>query len=172
MTGDDLPVSKPCILADDECYNCEWSTELYVPEAFDEYVKAWFAIKVIAKEFGLGAMDGFQFNMSVGYDLDGIKTGKIDTFIEGLKDAGETKVFKECSEWLENSAGLFRNFKAEDVKTVSPHVCNLPPYPLFTDVLLRKLKEFKPNIFLRRKKSILSSNAIPHCSGLNMQGRH
>lgn len=124
LDGDDLPVSKPCILADDECYNCEWSTELYVPEAFDEYVKAWFAIKVIAKEFDLGAMDGFLFNMSVGYDLDGIKTEKIDTFIEGLKDAGETAIFKECSEWLENNAELFRNFKAEDVKTISPHVCN------------------------------------------------
>ena len=31
LDGEDLPVSKPCILADDECYNCEWSTELYVP---------------------------------------------------------------------------------------------------------------------------------------------
>ena len=28
LDGEDLPVSKPCILADDECYNCEWSTEL------------------------------------------------------------------------------------------------------------------------------------------------
>ena len=26
IDGEDLPVSKPCILADDECYNCEWST--------------------------------------------------------------------------------------------------------------------------------------------------
>ena len=67
-------LSKPCIKADDECYNCEWSTELYVPQAFDEYVKAWFACKVLAKEFGLGSPEGFQFNMSVGYDLDGIKT--------------------------------------------------------------------------------------------------
>lgn len=28
LDGEDLPVNKPCILADDECYNCEWSTEL------------------------------------------------------------------------------------------------------------------------------------------------
>ena len=50
LDGEDLPVSKPCIKADDECYNCEWSTELYVPQAFDEYVKAWFACKVLARE--------------------------------------------------------------------------------------------------------------------------
>ena len=28
LDGDDLPVEKPCIRAEDECYNCEWSTEL------------------------------------------------------------------------------------------------------------------------------------------------
>lgn len=93
LDGEDLPVSKPCIKADDECYNVEWSTELYVPQAFNEYVKAWFACQVMAKEFGLGAMDGFQFNMSVGYDLAGIQTEKVNSFIEGMKDASGTEVF-------------------------------------------------------------------------------
>lgn len=76
IDGEDLPVSKPCILADDEGYNVEWSTELTVSQAFEEYVKAWFAIKLIAKEYGIGQMDGFIFNMSVGYDLEGIQTKK------------------------------------------------------------------------------------------------
>ena len=40
LDGEDLPVSKPCIDARDECYNVEWSTELRVQEAFEEYVKA------------------------------------------------------------------------------------------------------------------------------------
>ena len=71
MDGEELSkcVSKPCITAADECYNCEWSTELYVPQAFAEYVKAWFACKLLAKELELGDPDGFVFNMSVGYDL-------------------------------------------------------------------------------------------------------
>ena len=36
MDGADLAacISRPCIIAGDECYNCEWSTELYVPQAF------------------------------------------------------------------------------------------------------------------------------------------
>jgi putative selenate reductase len=36
MDGADLAacVNRPCILANDECYNCEWSTELYVPQAY------------------------------------------------------------------------------------------------------------------------------------------
>lgn len=76
MDGEELSkcVNKPCIVAQDECYNCEWSTELEVPQAFAEYVKAWFACHLIAREYGLGSPDGFVFNMSVGYDLEGIKS--------------------------------------------------------------------------------------------------
>ena len=81
LDGEDLPVAKPCINAADECYNVEWSTELRVPQAFGEYVKAWFALKLLSRELNLGASDGFQFNMSVGYDLAGIQSEKIDTFI-------------------------------------------------------------------------------------------
>lgn len=124
LDGEDLPVSKPCIKADDECYNVEWSTELYVPQAFDEYVKAWFACQVMAVEFGLGAMDGFQFNMSVGYDLAGIKTEKIDRFIEGMKDASETAVFKECRQWLLENLNRFSHLTREDVESISPNICN------------------------------------------------
>ncbi len=124
IDGDDLPVAKPCIKADDECYNVEWSTELYVPQAYDEYLKAWFALKVISKEFGLGAMDGFQFNMSVGYDLAGIKLPKLDKFIEELKDASQTPIFKECQQWLLDNLNLFQNLTKEDVLSISPEVCN------------------------------------------------
>ena len=105
MDGAELSacVSKPCILAGDEGYNCEWSTELYVPQACAEYIKAWVACRLLAKELGLGSPDGFVFNMSVGYDLDGIKSEKINTFIESMKDAAETEIFRECIAWsLEN----------------------------------------------------------------------
>ena len=124
IDGDDLPVSKPCIGGDDEFYNVEWSTELYIPQAMDEYIKAWIAIHVIAKEFNLGAMDGFQFNMSVGYDLDGIRSTKIDTFIEGLKDAGQTRIYQESMTWLKEHAGLFKHFKQGDLAAISPEVSN------------------------------------------------
>ncbi len=124
IDGEDLPVNKPCIKADDECYNCEWSTELYVPQAFDEYVKAWFACKVLAKEMELGAADGFQFNMSVGYDLEGIKLPKVDNFIEGMKDASETSVFKECRQWLLDNIERFEKVEAEDVEAITANICN------------------------------------------------
>ena len=124
IDGEDLPVNKPCIKADDECYNCEWSTELYVPQAFDEYVKAWVACKVLAKEMELGAEDGFQFNMSVGYDLEGIKLPKVDRFIEGMKDASETEIFKECRSWLLENLDRFDKVTGEDVEAITANICN------------------------------------------------
>ena len=98
MDGRDLAacVPKPCILAADEGYNCEWSTELEVRQAFEEYVKAWFVIHVIAREFGLGRQDGIVFNLSVGYNLEKIKGEKVDRFIDGMKDASGTPIFEEC----------------------------------------------------------------------------
>ena len=90
MDGDELAacVNRPCIWAKDEGYNCEWSTELEVPDAMDEYIKAWKVLKVISEKYGLGDPDGFVFNMSVGYTLDGIKSPKITAFLDGMRDAG------------------------------------------------------------------------------------
>lgn len=123
LDGEDLPVSKPCIDARDECYNVEWSTELRVPEALDEYVKAWFALKLISRELGLGEPDGFMFNMSVGYDLEGIKSEKIDAFIEGLKDASNTNIWNECRSWALENLDRFSEIDGDYVRGVSPRVC-------------------------------------------------
>lgn len=98
MDGEELAacVPRPCILANDEGYNQEWSTELTVPQAMDEYIKAWCALKVLSKVYGFGDPNGFVFNMSVGYDLEGIKGDKVNTYIEGMKDATKTAIFGEC----------------------------------------------------------------------------
>ena len=123
LDGEDLPVSKPCIDARDECYNVEWSTELRVAEALEEYIKAWFAIKLISVEFGLGSADGFMFNMSVGYDLEGIRSPKIDSFIEGLKDASATKVWGECREWAMANIPRFSRIDAGYIESISHKIC-------------------------------------------------
>ena len=120
MDGAELAacVPRPCILAADEGYNQEWSTELEIPQARDEYIKAWCALKILSKVYGLGDPDGFVFNMSVGYDLDGIKGEKVNTYIDNMMDASETKQFKECL------AVLTELFPAEKdfIASISPRV--------------------------------------------------
>lgn len=124
MDGEELAkcVAKPCITAGDECYNCEWSTELYVPQAYDEYVKAWFACKLLAKELGLGDPDGFVFNMSVGYDLAGIQSEKIDRYIEGMKDASGSEIWRTCMDWTLSNLSFFEQVDAAYVKAISARV--------------------------------------------------
>ena len=126
---DSLEIEKPCIDIPDEGYNTEWSTEFSVPEAFDEYVKGWFLIHVLNKMLGLSQLDerGFVFNMSVGYDLEGIKSPKIDGFIEGLKDATNTDIFKECMRDLKSAieAGTIPNISdASFAESISPNISN------------------------------------------------
>lgn len=124
LDGEDLPVSKPCILAKDEGYNVEWSTELTVPDALNEYIKAYFVLNILSKELGLGAPDGFAFNMSVGYDLEGIRSPKIDSFIENMKDASRTAVWMECRDYLVKHLDAFKSIDASFVDAISPSVCS------------------------------------------------
>jgi putative selenate reductase len=126
---DTLDIEKPCIEATDEGYNTEWSTELTVPQAFEEYVKGWFLLHMLGKMLGLTKSEdrAFIFNMSVGYDLKGIKETKIDNFIEGLKDASNNPVFLECKKVFKEAiaAGDIPGIKdPEFVETISPNISN------------------------------------------------
>ncbi len=83
--NDSLDIEKPCIDALDEGHNTEWSTELSLADAREEYLRGWIAIKLLASTFSR-APGCYLFNASVGYTLDGIKGAKVDAFIEGLRN--------------------------------------------------------------------------------------
>lgn len=121
MDGAELSacIARPCIKADDEGYNCEWSTELTVPQAMTEYIHAYVAIKILSKRWGLGDPNGFLFNMSVGYDLAGIQTPKMDAFINSLKNASRVPAFTEA---LETAAQMLPDM-AEYIAAIDPHIC-------------------------------------------------
>ncbi|MEA2095187.1 MAG: putative selenate reductase subunit YgfK [Candidatus Cloacimonadota bacterium] len=126
---DELDIEKPCIEAGDEGYNTEWSTELTVNQAYAEYIKAWFLVHLMNEMFGLSKINerAFIFNMSVGYDLKGIKSPKIDNFIEELKDASKNKVFQQCKTELKETikAGKISNITdPKFVETISPKISN------------------------------------------------
>ena len=124
MDGEELrkAVARPCINAEDEGYNVEWSTELTVPEAFEEYVKAWFLCHVFAREFGITGGCDFIFNMSVGYSLEGIQSEKINTFIEGMKNARNTEAWNRCYSYLAHNIASFKVFTQMDLDAISPAV--------------------------------------------------
>ncbi len=165
MDGRELAacVAKPCIKSDDEGYNCEWSTELEVREALHEYINAWMALHFVAKEYGLGSTDGFQFNISVGYDLEGIKGDKVNTFIDSIMEAKDTETFKEAKKVLLDHVSEFKHVTKEDIEAIPSNICNsatistlhgCPPDEI-ESIAMYLLTEKKINTFVKCNPTLL-----------------
>ncbi len=90
QTLDELEVTKPCIDMEDEGYNCEWSQELKIKDSFDEYLNAWILIHILKHKFGWDSSElGVIFNMSVGYNLEGILKPNIQWFFDKMNNCSE-----------------------------------------------------------------------------------
>ncbi|MGD2051178.1 MAG: FAD-dependent oxidoreductase [Acidimicrobiia bacterium] len=90
QTLDELDVNKPCIDLQDEGYNVEWSQELKVYESFDEYLRAWVLIHALHHALGFpGDAPGIIFNMSVGYNLEGILRPNVQWYLDVMDDASD-----------------------------------------------------------------------------------
>ncbi len=102
QTLDELEVAKPCIDMQDEGYNCEWSQELKIKESFDQYLNAWILIHILQHKFGRKSKNiGTIFNMSIGYDMQGILKDNVQWFFKKMKDCSleKDKKIKEISDF-------------------------------------------------------------------------
>ncbi|MFN2336912.1 MAG: hypothetical protein ABR560_08075, partial [Bacteroidales bacterium] len=82
--------------------NCEWSQELRIKESFDEYLNAWIIIHVLNRRFGWDENPGTVFNMSVGYDLQGIMQDNVQWFLDAMSDCSD-----QLTERLEQIMDIF-----------------------------------------------------------------
>ncbi len=113
---------RPCVSTDGCTYFSECQSELQIGEAFGEYVKAWYAIKLLSSAFELGVPEGFIFNMSVGGDFADLKSEKMNAFIEGLKSAEYTKVWRECENWARAHMDELDGIDNTYISDISPNV--------------------------------------------------
>ncbi|MFA4924612.1 MAG: hypothetical protein WC557_10510, partial [Ignavibacteriaceae bacterium] len=136
---DELKVDKPCIDAQDEGYNVEWSQELKLEQSYEEYLKAWFLLHVLKELFGFSRGDerGFVFNMSVGYNLEGIKTDRMDNFIENLKDSSSHEKF------IQYKNDLIAKLNNEDVRQTLRNSINSK---INFDKVIFSIQKISPNI--------------------------
>jgi putative selenate reductase len=113
QVNDELKISRPCIDATNVGYNVEWSQELRVTDSLDQYVQGAVLIhmlrhapEVFGQPFGDVTMAGTSgetiYDMSIGYDLAGIKTPKVVDFILGMIDASESvsRLRDQIPRWL------------------------------------------------------------------------
>ncbi len=90
QTLDELEVSKPCIDMLDAGYNVEWSQELRLSQSFDEYLRAWVLIHALHRKLDFpGNSPGIIFNLSVGYNYEGILKPNVQQFLRKMRNAGE-----------------------------------------------------------------------------------
>ena len=107
QTLDELEVSKPCIDILDVGYNVEWSQELRLEQSFDEYLKAWILIHLLHKKLEFpGKKPGIIFNISVGYNLEGILKPNVQKFLGKMKNAGDL-----LSKYIEDLADTYPEIK-------------------------------------------------------------
>ena len=93
QVNDRLTIGRPCIDMTNIGYNIEWSQELRVEDSLREYVAGAMLIEMFRRdpEFAgdalLGPAGEAILDLSVGYDLAGIKSEKVQRFLDGMRDA-------------------------------------------------------------------------------------
>jgi len=88
---DELKIPRPCIDIASVGYNVEWSQELRLEQSLTEYVKAAMLLRILeeaklpGEDFAFGDT---VFDMSVGYDLEGMRSPRVRQWIASMKGAG------------------------------------------------------------------------------------
>ncbi len=110
---DELDVTKPCIDMTDEGYNCEWSQELKLDESFNEYLNAFILLHILRDRLGFaGEEAGFIFNMSAGYELEGIHSPAVQNFFDRMENCSEPLAAK-----IEQIAAIYPRVKELTIPT-------------------------------------------------------
>src|SRR5215467_3940288 len=87
---DELQIARPCIDAANVGYNVEWSQELRLDQSLREYAGAAMFLEILkaSKLIGEGIPADTAFDMSAGYNLDGIRSPRVRSWIESMRNAG------------------------------------------------------------------------------------
>ena len=86
---DELKIPRPCIDAANVGYNVEWSQELKLEQSLREYVKAAMLLEILQASglLGEGIPRETAFDMSVGYNLEGIRSPRVRSWIASMQNA-------------------------------------------------------------------------------------
>ncbi len=159
---DELEIEKPCIDAYDECYNTEWSQELKLEQSIDEYIKSWIILHFLKKHLNLSDCEGsgFIFNMSVGYDLKGIKEPRMDLFINTLIDASEP--IAKYMELVKNEFPQFGNIEipSEIINSATVSTMHGCPPAEIESIAAYLLKEKKLHTYVKLNPTLLSKEKV------------
>jgi putative selenate reductase len=167
QTLDELEIAKPCIDMQDEGYNCEWSQELKIQESFHEYLNAWIIIHLLHHKLGFTETTGTIFNMSVGYNLDGIMKPNVQWFFDKMQDCSIelSQKINEIKDLYPEIVNLNIPTQISDNITLSTmHGC---PAHEIEEIATYLLQEKKLHTFVKLNPTLLGPEKLRHI--LNQQ---
>jgi len=141
---DELEIPRPCIDMQTVGYNVEWSQELRIRQSLHEYVKGAMLIEILKASGKLDLAVNFGdvlYDMSVGYDLQGIKSDKVRQFIEDMLNAAD--IVEHYRKQIPDQYRQFRDLdfttKLSDTLTLSTfHGCPPEEIEKIIDFLFRE----------------------------------
>ncbi len=160
QTDDELDIPRPCIDMPYEGYNCEFSQELKIRQSFDQYLNAWILIHILKDKLGWKDDIGTIFNMSIGYDLKGIRQENVTWFLHKMRDCRAEK-----EEKLNAIADLYPAAKSlnipdcisDNVTLSTMHGC--PPGEI-QQIGEYLLQEHKLHTYIKFNPTLLGANKI------------
>jgi putative selenate reductase len=146
QANDALTIPRPCIDMQTVGYNVEWSQELRLEQSLEEYVKGAMLIRMLVASGRLPIAPGFDrtvFDMSVGYDLAGIRSERVQAFIRGMRNA--TPVVERLRRELTGELAAYRDvefpMQLSGTLTLSTfHGCPPGEIARIVEFLLRELR--------------------------------
>ena len=163
---DELEIPRPCIDMETVGYNVEWSQELKLEQSVREYVAASMLIEMLVASGRLELAPGYDrvvHDMSVGYDLAGIRTERVRTFIRDMRDASAwvEQLRREIPAEHAALRDLDFNTKLSDTLTLSTfHGC--PPEEI-EQIMAFLLDELELNAIVKLNPMLLGPE---RCRGL------
>jgi len=160
QTLDELEVPKPCIDMQDEGYNCEWSQELKISESFNEYLKAWIIIHVLNHSFRRESGPGVIFNMSVGYNLQGIMNDNVQWFLSKMTNCSAE--LKEMRDEVRSIYPAVDKIEIPDVISDNITLSTMHGCPAneIEDIARYLIEEKKLHTFVKLNPTLLGAEAL------------
>jgi putative selenate reductase len=165
QVNDRLAVPRPCIDMETVGYNVEWSQELRLAESLREYVKGSMLIDVARAEGLLGrpddpSRDEAILDLSLGYDLAGIRSTAVRSWIASMKDAGaEVETLRrEIPDELRRLRDLdFRTALSDQVTLSTFHGC---PAGEIERIALFLMEEMGLHVTVKLNPTLLGKDAV------------
>jgi putative selenate reductase len=163
--NDRLTIPRPCIDMQTVGYNVEWSQELRLADTRREYVKGSMLIDVARAEGLLGrpddpARDETILDLSVGYDLAGVRSPALRSWIASMKDArAEVEALRrEIPDELRRLRDLdFRSALSDQVTLSTFHGCPADEIEAMTVFLM---EEMGLHVTVKLNPTLLGRDAV------------